>query len=224
MATRTRQPVKPLNQDAATIRANAEAEKARKAASRAALKAAKSAAATPTPEPAPQPDTTSEESFSTQVEHALQDALHVALEHVLERGFDEHAAALAAQRVDWEALGSVGTFEAYLAEQGFESNGAPKAQDKTPYTGPMVTLKTARLNYVAAANGILCNGDKLATLCGQHSREETVRALIQALKLPNNPYSALNPGQQSMNLRNKARHALKNGFLTMAEIEAAFAA
>jgi hypothetical protein len=77
---------------------------------------------------------------------------------------------------------------------------------------------------VKAANGILCNGDRLATICGEHDRATTVKALIVALKLPNNPSLALNPGQQSMNLRNKARNALKNGTLTYAEVDAAFAA
>lgn len=108
---------------------------------------------------------------------------------------------------------------AYIAEQR-----TPPAKAKQAYDGPMVALKSARTHYVKAANGILCNGDGLALICGAHSREETVKALIVALKLPGNPYSHLNPGQQSMNLRNRARHALQIGTLTMAEVEAAFKA
>jgi hypothetical protein len=34
------------------------------------------------------------------------------------------------------------------------------------------------------------------------------------LGLPGNPYLTLNPGQQSMNLRNRLRHAIRNGFVT----------
>ena len=86
----------------------------------------------------------------------------------------------------------------------------------------MLALVSARKSYIVGANGILNNGDRLAALCGQYTREQTVTALVKALKLPGNPYLALNPGQQSMNLRNKARNALKNGTLTLVEVSAAY--
>lgn len=114
-------------------------------------------------------------------------------------------------------------FTAFLAEQGLNADGTPLApvdKSKTPYDGPMITLKTARKHYVKAANGIECNGDPLALVCGQFSREIVVKGLIAAMKLPNNPYSHLNPGQQSMNLRNKARAQIKAGMLQMSEVEA----
>lgn len=146
---------------------------------------------------------------------------------------EQHAAeeateALKAQRVDFDALIEAGSlpadtaFEAYLASQGFNPDGTPLKSHaaKTPYTGPMVALKTARKSYVKAANGILCNGSPLALLCGQYKREVVVKALIEALGLPGNPYLALNPGQQSMNLRNKARHAISEGRLSLAHVEA----
>jgi len=126
----------------------------------------------------------------------------------------EHAAYLQALRVDAEALGV--DPEEYIAEQ--------LKPVKTAYTGPMLALKTARKTYVKAKNGIQCNGDDLALLCGEFSREVVVKALIRALGLPSNPYTALNPGQQSMNLRNKARHALKNRVVTSAQIAAALQA
>jgi hypothetical protein len=155
---------------------------------------------------------------------------------------DERPAALRAQWVDFCALNDIDpdggdpvrsvygeAFAEYLTEQGIGPDGAPlvdpdAAEEKVGYTGPMVALKAARMQYVPAANGALCNGDALALICGKHERAVTVAALIRALKLPGNPYAAMNPGQQSMNLRNRARHALKNGLLTMAEIEAAYAA
>lgn len=106
-------------------------------------------------------------------------------------------------------------------EASHESWAAQKIADgwkygpvKTKYNGPMLALKTARKAYVKAANGIQCNGDDLAIMCGQYPRETVVKGLIQALGLPGNPYLSLNPGQQSMNLRNKARHALKAGLVT----------
>ena len=83
--------------------------------------------------------------------------------------------------------------------------------------------------YLPAANGILCNGDGLAVFCGRYTREQVVTALGKMLHGKGliasvNPYAALNPGQQSMNLRNKTRHHLKTGDIKTADLEAAFAA
>lgn len=154
---------------------------------------------------------------------AVQDANDRAV-----RAEQDAQAALRAQRADFDALFEAGTippttsFADYLRDQGFDDTGRPlKAHDaKTPYDGPMVALKSARKTYVKAANGILCNGSPLALLCGQYKREVVVAALIDALKLPGNPYLTLNPGQQSMNLRNKARHAISEGRLALGEVEA----
>jgi hypothetical protein len=203
----TRQPVKPLNQSAESIRANAAAEKARKAASKRALKAA-------------QTESADEQPVSTQADPALE---QMALDAAKARVAQDAANALATAKADAEATGR--TLEQMLDEMGIDAEGHPVGlDDKTRYQGPMLALVAARKNYTKAANGVLCNGDQLALICGKHSREATVAALIIALKLPGNPYLALNPGQQSMNLRNKARNALKNGALTYAEIEAAYAA
>lgn len=125
----------------------------------------------------------------------------------------EHEAYLAALRVDAAALGV--DPEAYIAEQ--------LAPVKTKYTGPMLALRSAAKTYVKAPNGQPCCGDDLAALCGWHSRDTVVKALILAMGLPGNPYLHLNPGQQSMNLRNKARAQLKAGTLTAEQVEAAFA-
>jgi hypothetical protein len=145
----------------------------------------------------------------------------LALTQAKQRADQDAANALATAKADAEATGV--TLEAMLADMGIDAEGRPVAlDDKTRYQGPMLALVSARKAYVKAANGILCNGDQLANICGKHDRATTVKALIVALKLPGNPYLALNPGQQSMNLRNKARNALKNGVLTLAEVQAAF--
>jgi hypothetical protein len=154
---------------------------------------------------------------------AVQDANDAAV-----RAEQDAQAALRTQRADYDALFEAGsippttTFAEYLRDQGFDDTGRPlKGHDaKTPYSGPMCALKTARKTYVKAANGILCNGSPLALLCGQYKREVVVKALIAALDLPGNPYLTLNPGQQSMNLRNKARHAISEGRLTLGRVEA----
>lgn len=204
--SKTRQPVKPLNQSPATIAKAAKAEAARKAASKAALHEALDAA---------KAESVHAEPLSTQAAEVVPSV--PAPDHEAEH----RANRLATLKVDAEALGV--EFTAYLEQEGVNPDGSLKTV-KQPYTGPMVALKTARLHYTPARNGVLCNGDPLALLCGSYTREQTVKALIVALKLPGNPYLALNPGQQSMNLRNKARNAIKNGLLTLAEVQAAYEA
>jgi len=203
----TRQPIKSVNKSAAAVTANAAAEKARKAASKAALKAALAAqnAATyggpahpETPQPAP-------------VAQLTPDAL--AAKRATER-----AAALAAWRVDAIAvLGDNATEDAiaaYIAEQD-----APAAK-AAGYTGPMLALRKAALGYTKGANGNPHCNDAMAQALDGLSREQVVAVLIAAMKLPGNPYLQLNPGQQSMNLRNKARGMLKNGFIKTADVAA----
>jgi hypothetical protein len=195
----TRKPPKALNKSAADIAANARAERERKAASKAALKTERKT------DPVPAKLVVTEDQAKADARHA-----------------QDRANAVATAKADAEATGT--TFEAMCADMGIDEHGAPIQTAKVPYNGPMLALVAARKAYIKAANGIACNGDKLATLCGQHTRDATVRALIRALGLPGNPYAHLNPGQQSMNLRNKARHAVNNGFLSFAQIEAAYAA
>lgn len=126
----------------------------------------------------------------------------------------EHEAYLAALRIDAEALGV--DADTYIAEQLAET-------PKSGYFGPMLALRKAVVKYVKAENGQPCCGDDLANLCGRYTREAVVAGLIVALALPGNPYAHLNPGQQSMNLRNKARAAIKNGHVQISTIEAALA-
>jgi hypothetical protein len=127
----------------------------------------------------------------------------------------EHAAYVQALRVDAEALGV--DPDTYVAEQLADT-------PKSGYVGPMLALRTAVKKYVVAPNGQPCCGDDLAEICGAYPREAVVAGLVAALGLGSNPYPHLNPGQQSMNLRNKARTALKNGVVTADQIRTALAA
>lgn len=141
---------------------------------------------------------------------------------------EDAANALATAIADAATLGV--PLEQMLADMGIDDQGRPlQSDDKQRYNGPMLALVSARKSYVKAGNGILCNGDQLAVICGAHSRDETVKALgtllfSKGLTAAVNPYLSLNPGQQSMNLRNKARHALKAGTITLADVQAAYAA
>lgn len=183
-----RQPIKALAHTAEQIAASAKADAERKAASKARVKAA--AKAKP-------------ELETAKPETAEQIAAKAAAKTAA-----DHEAYLAALRIDAAALGV--DPDAYIAEQ--------LQPVRVRYAGPMLALRRAVGGYVKAQNGQPCCGDTLAVLCGQHTREAVVAGLIAALKLDSNPYAHLNPGQQSMNLRNKARTALRDGFLQLADV------
>ncbi len=185
-----RQPIKALAHTAEQIAASAKADAERKAASKARVKAAAKAKAKPEPETA-KPETAEQIAAKAAAKAAA-----------------DHEAYLAALRIDAAALGV--DPDAYIAEQ--------LQPVKVRYAGPMLALRRAVGGYVKAQNGQPCCGDTLATLCGQHTREAVVAGLIAALKLDSNPYAHLNPGQQSMNLRNKTRAALRDGFLQLADV------
>lgn len=97
-------------------------------------------------------------------------------------------------------------------------------QPRVGYVGPMTALRDAVESYVKAENGQYCCGDELALTLGEHPREVVIPALIRTLGFDSNPYLHLNPGQQSMNLRNKARAAFKSGAIKMSTLRAALAA
>ena len=195
---KTRAAVRPINKSAADIAANAAAEKARKAASKKALRESLKA-------------DKAEKRIAQIVEQDVA-ALEAA------RAAEYAANAVRTAEADAAALGV--PVEQVLADMGLNPDGTPVVAAKTGYFGPMLALKTAVKRYVKAANGQPCNGDEVATLCGQYSRETVVKALIAALGLGHNPYAHLNPGQQSMNLRNKARHAVRSGLIQLQDIDA----
>jgi hypothetical protein len=121
---------------------------------------------------------------------------------------------LAAARAEAAATGM--TFEEACESMGISPETGNVPEVKTGYTGPMLILREKAKNYV---RGIHC-GDDLASILDGLTREQVITTLIRAMKLEGNPYLALNPGQQSMNLRNKARGQLKNGFIKTSDIAA----
>jgi hypothetical protein len=191
---RTRQPIKALSKSPEAVAANTKADAERKKASKKALRQHMAYDGDKKPKAKPMP-----------VPKPKSDADRQA----------EHEAYLAALRVDAAALGV--DPDAYIAEQL-----APVVM--SGYTGPMLALRRAAKNYVKATNGQPCCGDELAQICGAHTREAVVAALLQVLGFGSNPYAHLNAGQQSMNLRNKARAAIKNGTIQIADVQAALAA
>lgn len=131
----------------------------------------------------------------------------------------EHEAYLAALRVDAEALGV--DPEAYIAAQ---LGDVKTTKTEASYFGPMSVLRDAAKHYVTGKNGNPHCNDAMAQLLDGLERPEVVTVLIAAMKLDGNPYTHLNPGQQSMNLRNKARGQMKAGLLKPEDIQAAIKA
>lgn len=90
---------------------------------------------------------------------------------------------------------------------------AAEVVEPTGYQGPMLALRE-RLKagaYKKAANGQPSCGDALAQALGVLKPADVIRACIIALAFDANPYTHLNVGQQSMNLRNRVRNALTRG-------------
>lgn len=194
-ATR-RAPVKALAQTTEQVATAAAADKARKTASRAALKAAKTEATKATKAA----KATKTEAPTPVVDHAAEYA----------------ANALRTATEDAQALGV--PVEQVLADMGLAADGTPlPTTGKDGYSGPMLALKAARKSYVKGANGNQHCGDGVAQLFAGMTPAATIRACITALRLEGNPYLHLNIGQQSMNLRNKLRGALKNGSVKLSD-------
>ena len=87
--------------------------------------------------------------------------------------------------------------------------------------GKMAALRQAKAGYTKSATGQLRSNDELAIALDAVPAANVVALALQLLQLGANPYAHLNPGQQSMNLRNKLRGAIKRGQVTIADVEAA---
>lgn len=198
-----RAPVKSLNQTSEQVARAAAADKARKAESKRALRAA-TKPATVKPEIVTPP-----------------------LAPVADRSTDN----LEAAKIEAVAL-SV-SFEAACESMGIDpATGLPQVDAKPSkhvYTGPMLALRERSKAgaYVKGANGNPHCNDAIAQAFAALTREQVVAACLQLLDLSYNPYTSLNPGQQSMNLRNKLRHQYKNGMISasrLAQVVASFTA
>jgi hypothetical protein len=82
----------------------------------------------------------------------------------------------------------------------------------------MAALRDAKKNYVKSATGVLRTNDELAQALDAVPPTGVIRLSLEVLALDANPYARLNVGQQSMNLRNKLRGAIKRGTVTIAQV------
>lgn len=88
------------------------------------------------------------------------------------------------------------------------------------YTGSMLQLadRVKQGAYVKGLNGQLRSSDELALALDAVPPANVVKLGLKVLGLDSNPYAALNIGQQSMNLRNRMRGAIKKGTLKLADV------
>jgi flagellar biosynthesis GTPase FlhF len=101
------------------------------------------------------------------------------------------------------------------AKAAREAAKAEKLAQADGYAGSMLALRDARVRYVKAMNGRLRSTDQIAEVFDAVDPMGVVAIAMRALNLEANPYARLNIGQQSMNLRNRLRGALKKGIVTL---------
>lgn len=90
------------------------------------------------------------------------------------------------------------------------------------YVGSMLALadRVKEGVYVKGVTGQLRSNDELAQILDGVTPNGVIQTAKAVLALDANPYSHLNVGQQSMNLRNKIRGALRKGTITLDAIRA----
>lgn len=89
------------------------------------------------------------------------------------------------------------------------------------YVGSMLALRDAKNSYVKGTNGRLRSTDELAVALDAVEPLGTITIAKELLKPENDPYAALNVGQQSMNWRNRLRGALRKKTVTIEQVIAA---
>lgn len=90
------------------------------------------------------------------------------------------------------------------------------------YLGSMLALsdRVKEGAYVKSGTGQLRSNDELANALDLVPVDNVIKLAKIVLKLDENPYTKLNAGQQSMNLRNRMRGAIKKGDFTIADVKA----
>lgn len=85
------------------------------------------------------------------------------------------------------------------------------------YLGSMLALadRVKEGAYIKGVTGQLRSNDELAQILDGVTPNGVIQTAKAVLELDANPYSHLNVGQQSMNLRNKLRGALRKGLTTL---------
>ena len=161
-------------------------------------------------------DSMTDKTQASEAKKAEREAAKAAKLAEREAKKAEREAAKAAKAAEREAAKAArqAAREAARAERAAklaELGGSPK----------MVALRTAKERYVKAKNGSLRSDDDIAQAFDGLEPDRTIAVCMSLLGLGANPYAHLNIGQQSMNLRNKLRTAVKRGVISIDAIRAA---
>lgn len=156
--------------------------------------------------------TRGQKAAATRKSRQARDAIALLAEQTATKAAEAAVTLPTKAQLDAEEAACRAEEAANLAAEA-EALALEAAAPKEGYNGPMLALRAASKagKYVKQANGQPACGDEVATILGVLTPEMVVRACIAALALPGNPYLHLNVGQQSMNLRNKLRGAIKRG-------------
>lgn len=158
---------------------------------------------------------------TTQVEQTAQDKAAAAAQAKIaakQAKIDAKAAKdakkaedAAASKAEREAKAEKAKQERDAKNEARAAELAEKSGGKRTYFGSMLTLadRVKAGAYVKGINGQLRTDDDLAVTLEACKPEAVVQLLLKFLQLETNPYVHLNIGQQSMNLRNKARGAIR---------------
>lgn len=131
----------------------------------------------------------------------------------------EKAKAKEAAKAEKDKIAAAKKEERAAAKAEREARMAELAAGKN-YTGSMLALaeRVKSGAYVKGSNGQLRTTDELAVALDGIGATDVVRIGLDLLKLEDNPYIKLNIGQQSMNLRNRMRGAIKKNTLKISDI------
>lgn len=91
-------------------------------------------------------------------------------------------------------------------------------QAEIGHQAKMAALMEAKKHYTKSTTGQLRSNDAIAVALDAVPPANVIKLAMNLLQITVNPYQRLNTGQQSMNLRNKLRGALKRGVLTLDQI------
>jgi len=122
-----------------------------------------------------------------------------------------------AAKAEKEALKGATAEQRAAAKAAREARMAELAASGRKYVGSMLALsdRVKEGQYVKSATGQLRSNDELAIALDGVTPNGVIQTAKAVLTLEANPYSHLNVGQQSMNLRNKMRGAIRKGLLSI---------
>lgn len=139
-------------------------------------------------------------------------------EREAKKAAESEARALAAIQKAAEREEKRQALAAEKAEKAAARAAARAEREAQAAEGVMLALRSAKEKYVKSATGQLRSTDELATVLDAVPPSGVIEMGLKLLKLETNPYSHLNTGQQSMNLRNKLRGAINKNLVTIADV------